>query len=432
MSNEKNYAAVRVCAIADIECSRGCGNGACEREAESSQPAAAPTIKQRLGSGTPSGHYWMRRDDRWYVIQVKDGHYRHCGASADIPLQDALALPIIPIQEPYPAPAPAAEQVAIPAGWLNEDRMSEIARKCEIECQAIPGTNMWQCAHMAVEETLRALAEPHMSMLIAEVCEDADGYKHIEAVIEDLDDLPKGMKLYAAPQPPAQATLGVLTPQMMAAGMFVKRSTFGPWIEVDKEEPGVVRLYHAPAQENARDGLTDEQILECATRRVPPREVPKIPELAFSRSQFVDVVRTLLAGCQGQPEPAAPARIEQLRKALFESRDAMHVMSNWVKKSDPAGHSWAVRMVDRANAALNGEPEPRAEVTNPFRDLLAALIDIYDDERNNAPEDRCYVEGAWSEVLGEARALFVPLPDPARVAAESPDWIKSALPPEGI
>ncbi|WP_233343516.1 hypothetical protein [Burkholderia cepacia] len=38
MSNEKNYAAVRVCAIADIECSRGCGTGACKRE----QPAAAP------------------------------------------------------------------------------------------------------------------------------------------------------------------------------------------------------------------------------------------------------------------------------------------------------------------------------------------------------------------------------------------------------
>lgn len=62
-------------------------------------------------------------------------------------------------------------------------------------------------------------------------------------------------------------------------------------------------------------------------------------------------------------EPKTTVRIERLRKALFESRDAMRVMSNWVKKSDPAGHSWAVRMVDRANAALNGEPEPSAEVT---------------------------------------------------------------------
>ncbi|OXI42443.1 hypothetical protein CFB84_24855 [Burkholderia aenigmatica] len=42
----------------------------------------------------------------------------------------------------------------------------------------------------------------------------------------------------------------------------------------------------------------------------------------------------------------------------------------------------------------------------PHRKQLAALIDIYDDERNNAPEDRCYVEGAWTEALTEARALL--------------------------
>ncbi|WP_438451720.1 hypothetical protein, partial [Listeria monocytogenes] len=35
-----------------------------------SQPAAAPTIEQRLSSETQSGHYWMSSDDRWYVIQV--------------------------------------------------------------------------------------------------------------------------------------------------------------------------------------------------------------------------------------------------------------------------------------------------------------------------------------------------------------------------
>ncbi|WP_244096411.1 hypothetical protein [Burkholderia dolosa] len=42
MTTNENPAAVRVCAIADIECSRGCGTGECKREAESSQPAAAP------------------------------------------------------------------------------------------------------------------------------------------------------------------------------------------------------------------------------------------------------------------------------------------------------------------------------------------------------------------------------------------------------
>jgi flavin-dependent dehydrogenase len=52
---------------------------------------------------------------------------------------------------------------------------------------------------------------------------------------------------------------------------------------------------------------------------------------------------------------AALGRIEELRKALFEARDCMTVMSGWVLKSDPAGFSWAVRMVDRANAVLNHE-----------------------------------------------------------------------------
>ncbi|WP_249173281.1 dATP/dGTP pyrophosphohydrolase domain-containing protein [Burkholderia dolosa] len=42
MTTNENPAAIRVCAIADIQCSRGCGTGPCKREAESSQPAAAP------------------------------------------------------------------------------------------------------------------------------------------------------------------------------------------------------------------------------------------------------------------------------------------------------------------------------------------------------------------------------------------------------
>ncbi|HEX7892559.1 MAG TPA: hypothetical protein VF447_00115 [Terriglobales bacterium] len=82
---------------------------------------------------------------------------------------------------------------------LSEERIAQIAHYCETEAHACPGTSMWQCAHMAVEETLRALAEPYQHLQIAEVCEDADGFKHIEAVIEDLDDIPKGTKLYTAP-----------------------------------------------------------------------------------------------------------------------------------------------------------------------------------------------------------------------------------------
>lgn len=72
----------------------------------------------------------------------------------------------------------------------------------------------------------------------------------------------------------------------------------------------------------------------------------------------------------------APVRIEALRKGLFEARDAMRVMSNWAKKPDPAGHSWAVRMVDRANAVLNGEADAAqadapAEAREPHFDDVA-------------------------------------------------------------
>ncbi|CFK42777.1 gp41 [Burkholderia pseudomallei] len=48
MTTNENPAAVRVCAIADIQCSRGCGTGACKREAESLQPTAAPADLQGL------------------------------------------------------------------------------------------------------------------------------------------------------------------------------------------------------------------------------------------------------------------------------------------------------------------------------------------------------------------------------------------------
>ncbi|TDV06020.1 hypothetical protein C7408_1241, partial [Paraburkholderia caballeronis] len=82
---------------------------------------------------------------------------------------------------------------------LTETQIAKIAHDCSKEASACPGTNMWQCAYMAVEETLKTLAEGHSHMWIAEVCEDVDGYKHIEAVIEDLEDMQKGMRLYGTP-----------------------------------------------------------------------------------------------------------------------------------------------------------------------------------------------------------------------------------------
>ncbi|WP_233633133.1 Lar family restriction alleviation protein [Burkholderia seminalis] len=98
-------------------------------------------------------------------------------------------------------------------------------------------------------------------------------------------------------------------------------------------------------------------------------------------------------------------------------------------------HDEAVKEIARKINAAPPHPAPASApvglTDNSYRELLATLIDIYDDQRNNAPESRCYVESAWSEVLGEARAMLAPLPDPAQVVAESPDRIKNALPPEG-
>ncbi|CAJ9472150.1 Uncharacterised protein [Burkholderia pseudomallei] len=136
-----------------------------------------------------------------------------------------------------------------------------------------------------------------------------------------------------------------------------------------------------PAQAGARVGLTAEaratimDACQSISRGADGLkagcaigdEWPDAEDMAFYDAELrllARLVALLNDSGQSEPETATVARIEQLRKALFESRDAMRVMSNWVKKSDPAGHSWAVRMVDRANAALNGEPEPRAEVTD--------------------------------------------------------------------
>ena len=57
-----------------------------------------------------------------------------------------------------------------------------------------------------------------------------------------------------------------------------------------------------------------------------------------------------------------------------------------------------------ARRAAHHASQPKS--LTDWRDVCAALIDIYDDAMNNAPEHRCYVESAWEETLDEARALL--------------------------
>lgn len=131
--------------------------------------------------------------------------------------------------------------------------------------------------------------------------------------------------------------------------------------------------------------------------------------------------RALLAA--EQPSKEVLTRVEQLRKALFESRDAMRVMANWVKKSDPAGYSWAVRMVDRANATLGGEEQPSADKhdsTAAARDVLAergrqveaeGWTPEHDDKHGNgemALAAGCYAANAGGAAWADEVPSFFP------------------------
>ncbi|KVV07358.1 hypothetical protein [Burkholderia ubonensis] len=149
-----------------------------------------------------------------------------------------------------------------------------------------------------------------------------------------------------------------------------------------------------PAQANARDGLTAGQALYERLHALMPDWYPDewvdlMPkyQIAYSEAAAAssaaqadaldeeqrdalneaicwanddglpgtaDQLRSILA-LHAQAD--APVRTEALRKGLFEARDAMRVMSNRVKELDPAGYSWGIHIVHRANAVLNGEAD---------------------------------------------------------------------------
>lgn len=74
--------------------------------------------------------------------------------------------------------------------------------------------------------------------------------------------------------------------------------------------------------------------------------------------------------------------------------------SKWLATQAPSA---APTQAAGGEAVINGKPASA-------RSLLDALIDIYDDAQNNAPEHRCYVESAWSDVLKESRAFLAAAP----------------------
>ncbi|TXD58900.1 hypothetical protein FUT88_13590 [Ralstonia sp. TCR112] len=140
--------------------------------------------------------------------------------------------------------------------------------------------------------------------------------------------------------------------------------------ELEHEAPDTCREASSPGlSEEERDALT--VAIRC------------VRQISLNSGSYFTSRIALLESILASDATASPdARIEELRKGLFEARDAMRVMSNWAKQSDPAGHSWGVRMVDRANAVLSGASAATVSEAKP----------VYDCSTRNCQCDACRIE----------------------------------------
>lgn len=158
--------------------------------------------------------------------------------------------------------------------------------------------------------------------------------------------------------------------------------------------------------------------------------------VAMGHAPGSDHVRTL-AGMLAKPSSLQPAAapIDDARECLMDVVShhdnivagfaAQRLAAQEAQDSDSAAY-WnheidvAHRMKAQAERALAAMAQPASSPADEqaafnawvkTQDSGVSLFDAY--------------------LHGKARALLAPLPDPAQVAAESPDWIKNALPPEG-
>ncbi|CPF47814.1 hypothetical protein [Burkholderia pseudomallei] len=375
MTTNENPAAVRVCAIADIQCSRGCGTGACKREAESLQPTAAPADLQGLrrsiltsreivrdqdgmlshpavpyldedvnyetffaAFGIEATFIHMEDDvdcdtyDRYFASNSPDC----CTWTPSSPQGDGWMLLEIYDTEDGPVALYVREKKpeSMRERWKREKRESDAAAPSPAD------------ARMEFVERVMGMFEAWPKGEPGPTDEPESHYRFgyntaLEDVLTALDVGSPTRRAASANETGAevaqQLSAEIAELKIKLVSYEREREDQTRYLAAQSEE--IADLKQQLAHADARVGLTAEERL----------------------------VAMLNDSGQSEPETATVARIEQLRKALFESRDAMRVMSNWAKKPDPAGHSWAVRMVDRANAALNGEPEPRAEVTEDDR-----------------------------------------------------------------
>ncbi|WP_143188392.1 hypothetical protein [Burkholderia ubonensis] len=89
---QQSRAAVRVCAIADIECSRGCGTGSCKREQPTEQSRAdALTVLSELSKWAAGMSSWTDEPKGPYLRDIISDARRILAAS---PVEQPAASPI--------------------------------------------------------------------------------------------------------------------------------------------------------------------------------------------------------------------------------------------------------------------------------------------------------------------------------------------------
>lgn len=94
-------------------------------------------------------------------------------------------------------------------------------------------------------------------------------------------------------------------------------------------------------------------------------------------------------------------------------------IEKWRQSMDTGRLSERAAAVDEAIRTTARAAEPATTINGEApnaHNLLAALVDIYDDGQNNPPEHRSYVDGAWDDALNEARKFL------AARAAEPEGW----------
>lgn len=413
MTTNENPAAVRVCAISDIQCSRGCGTGPCKREqATENSRADALTDEQRDRLARLSHPKFTRPLDAHDKATLRQ-------ILAAFPVEQPAAAPIAthivetewPVKQagiPHPSDKPTI--VTCACGYSLESSCNVLDPTCSRNTAPSPADE-----RAAISELLGH---------ISDVLPDSEFDKIDTAKWNAVSAIVGAARSASANETGAEGTDAFAHEVWSAA-----QRAPGEGIE-DAVQRIAAILSRSPAM------AAEAVAIPVGWKLVRVNEhfdaLIEALERADSKGYLPAAMREEWENFACDENVTQPAQVDARVGLTAEQREAIEYAVTWLDENVSNRYAYTAAKELRALLATRpGQPEPRAEVTNPFRELLAALIDIYDDERNNAPENRCYVEGAWSEVLGEARALLAPLPDPAQVAAESPDWVKNALPPEG-